>query len=464
MKIKNKKIHPSKSKSLNKNFKSWAIFVVLVKVIVIYKIPSQAIEINGKPFLLDGIWLGADGENYLKGFSSLLAEGIFSKEAILNYWPAGYPLVILFLSFFGKSWVLTTLAIFQSIVFSYSAYFFAFQLSRTRIKKLSFLVLICILLNPTLSLSSISIGYESLTASGFLLIIGIIIKDLIEQQNKNFKYYLAGVSLISSIVVFVQPRFVIATVAVTFLWIINRMKQRSWYFLTLLSIILTLIFPSTLILRNYESIGEISISTNLGVTMNIGAGPNATGGYMQKGYGVPCKLQGSSVDQDRQLIACVTRWYVDNPHKALSLFYYKSLFFWSPWHYNGFLGDVNPGTMARNPWFKVSPIIQIASSQNGLNLIYSGFAKIISWLILLGSIFLLFYGFIALWRQKFLERFLAKIALVIVVSNWLISLVTIGDHRFRIPIMGLSIFLQVIGLNALIKGGKLLMAEEAFVR
>jgi hypothetical protein len=198
--------------------------------------------------------------------------------------------------------------------------------------------------------------------------------------------------------------------------------------------------------------------------MNIGAGPIATGGYMQKGYGVPCILQGSNVEQDRQLVACVSKWYVENPQKALSLFYYKSLFFWSPWHYNGFLGDVNPGTMARNPWFKVSPIIQIASTENGLNLIYSGFAKIVSWLILLGSIFLLFYGFIALWRQKSLERLLANIALVIVVSNWLISLATIGDHRFRIPIMGMSIFLQIIGLNALLKGGKIAMAEGPSLR
>jgi len=461
---KERKIRPSKPKDVKKVFISWAVFVFLVKVIVIYNIPSQAIEINGKPFLLEGVWLGADGENYLKGFSSLLTEGIFSKEAILNYWPAGYPLIILFFAFFGKSWVLTTLAIFQSIVFSYSAYFFDFQLSRTRIKKHAFLVLIFILLNPTLSLSSISIGYESLTASGFLLIVGIIIKDLIEKKDKNFKYYLVGVSFISSVLVFVQPRLVIATVAVAFLWIINRSNNKSWHLVALLSLILTLIFPSTLILRNYESIGEISISTNLGVTMNIGAGPIATGGYMQKGYGVPCILQGSNVEQDRQLVACVSKWYVENPQKALSLFYYKSLFFWSPWHYNGFLGDVNPGTMARNPWFKVSPIIQIASTENGLNLIYSGFAKIVSWLILLGSLFLLFYGFIALWRQKSLERLLANIALVIVVSNWLISLATIGDHRFRIPIMGMSIFLQIIGLNALLKGGKIAMAEGPSLR
>jgi hypothetical protein len=41
-----------------------------------------------------------------------------------------------------------------------------------------------------------------------------------------------------------------------------------------------------------------------------------------------------------------------------------------------------------------------------------------------------------------------------VTTNWMITLFTIGDHRFRIPIMGLSLFLQAIGLKTLFKGGK----------
>jgi hypothetical protein len=44
--------------------------------------------------------------------------------------------------------------------------------------------------------------------------------------------------------------------------------------------------------------------------------------------------------------------------------------------------------------------------------------------------------------------------MIAVATNWLITLLTIGDHRFRIPIMGLSLFLQVIGLKTLLKGGK----------
>ena len=34
-------------------------------------------------------------------------------------------------------------------------------------------------------------------------------------------------------------------------------------------------------------------------------------------------------------------------------------------------------------------------------------------------------------------------------SAWLITLGTIGDHRFRIPTMGLSLLLQVAGILAI---------------
>jgi hypothetical protein len=62
-----------------------------------------------------------------------------------------------------------------------------------------------------------------------------------------------------------------------------------------------------LIYRNNQAIGINSISTNLGVTMNIGAGDNATGGYMKEGYGVECDLSGTSAQQDNQRTKCVLK-------------------------------------------------------------------------------------------------------------------------------------------------------------
>jgi hypothetical protein len=49
------------------------------------------------------------------------------------------------------------------------------------------------------------------------------------------------------------------------------------------------------------------------------------------------------------------------------------------------------------------------------------------------------------------EKFFANITLTPVILSWLISIGTIGDHRFRIPTMAMSIFLQVIAFLAIRK-------------
>jgi hypothetical protein len=456
---KSKRARIAPQRNLIKTFMYWAIAVLVVKLIIISRIQAFNFEISEKPFLIDGAWLGADGENYLTGFNGLIRDGVFSKEWILNYWPAGYPLVILFLSIFGKSWALTSLSVFQSVVFSYAVYFFASQLFKTRLKKFSYLVFILIILNPTLTLSSIAVGYESLTASGFLIATGLIIKDIIEKDNKKFFKYLLINSTIFGLLTFMQPRLIVSGIIINLFWILMRKGVKAGSLLVIVSLAVTLFFPATLIYRNHKAIGVNGISTNLGVTMNIGAGDKATGGYMKKDFGVPCTLTGNTSQQDNQKVKCVLNWYASNPTKALKLFYNKTLYFWSPW-----FGPEANGTMARNPWLTISPIKNIASTPDGNKLVYGGFGKLISWLWLLGGLALLLYGFRILWRQKSLERFIGNIAMTAISTNWLISLISIGDHRFRIPIMGMSLFLQAIGLKTLFKGGKAPMVEGPALR
>ena len=445
--------------NLSRKFLYWALSVLLIKFFIIFTITAGFIEISGKPFLVDGAWLGADGENYLKGFDGLLTDGVFSTEGILNYWPAGYPLVLLFLSFFGSTWALTTLTIFQSAIFSFATYLFAVELSKTRLKKYSYLVFIMILFNPTLTLSSIAIGYESLTASGFLLTSALIIKDILEKNDKKLNSYLLINSIIFGLMTFMQPRLIVGGILTTFTWLLIRKGIKVGALLSLIAILMSLIFPASLIYRNNKAVGVNSISTNLGVTMNIGAGDEATGGYTGEWKGVPCSPMGTQAEKDSQLVKCVIDWYLSNPTKSLKLFYNKSIYFWSPW-----FGPVKSGTMERNPWLTISPVVKMTSTQEGAELVYGGVGKIISWLWLLGGLALLFYGYLTLWREKFLERFIGNFAMIAISTNWLISLISIGDHRFRLPIMGLSLFLQAVGLKTVLRGGKPAMVEPPALR
>ena len=459
MASKSKRARMAPKENLQRKFLLWAIAVFFIKLAIIFRIQGMNAGSGDRVYFVDGAWLGADGENYLMGYNALLKDGVFSPESILNYWPAGYPLVILFLSILGKSWALTTLSIVQSAIFSYAAYFFASQISKTRLKKFAFLAFLLIIFNPTLSLSSIAVGYESFTASGILIVVGLIIKDFIEKDDKKFLKNLMISSIVVGILSFMQPRLIVTGILLNVFWIIARKGVKASSLAVVITLVVTLFFPATLIYRNNQAIGINSISTNLGVTMNIGAGDNATGGYMKEGYGVECDLSGTSAQQDNQRTRCVLNWYLSNPTKAIELFYNKSIYFWSPWY-----GPSANGTMARNPWLTINPLKNIATTQDGFNLVYGGFGKVISWLWLLGGLTLLLYGYFTLWRHNLLERFIGNLAMVAITTNWLITLLTIGDHRFRIPIMGMSLFLQAIGLKTLFSGGKAPMVDGPALR
>ena len=456
MASKSKRARMAPVRNLSKTFLYWAIAVFVVKLIIIFNIQGGNIEISGRPFFLDGIWLGADGENYITGFDALIREGIFSEAGILNYWPAGYPLFILFLSFLGQSWVLTILAVVQSAIFSWATITFSTQITRTRLRNFSYFVFLLILLNPTLSLSSLTVGYESLAASGFLISLALIIQDLIEKNESKFKWRLIIVSGIFGFLTFIQPRLVLSGVLIIFIWLTVRKGFELTLALLAGSLVITLFFPATLIFRNNQATGVNTISNNLGNTMNLGAGDKATGGYISKEKGVDCNIENRT---DNDLVKCVLKWYLKNPSKSLKLFYNKSIYFWSPW-----FGPEANGTMARNPWLKISPLRNITSTQEGVDLVYGGIGKLISWIWLLFGIALLLIGFKFLWQQKSLERFIASLAMIAIFTNWLISLLSIGDHRFRIPIMGMSLFLQAIGIKALFKGKKPLMVEGPALR
>ena len=446
MASKSKRARLVKQRNLAKDFMYWSIAVFVIKLIIIGNVQG-------------GAWLGADGENYLTGYDAMVKDGIFSTETKLTYWPAGYPLFILFLSLIGKSFVLTTLAVVQSAIYSFSAYFFASQLAKTRLKKFAYLAFFMILFNPTLSLSSIAVGYESPTAAGYLLVAGLIIKDFVQKDDKKLLPYIAISSAIFGFMAFIQPRLIISGILINLLWILIRKPWKSATLLVAVSLAVTLFFPATLIFRNNQAVGLNSISTNLGGTMNIGAGDKAEGGYASQEVGVPCTTSGTEAEKDSQQVICVLKWYLSNPAKAAKLFYNKSKFFWSPWE-----GQLANGTMARNPWLKIHPVRDMQQTPDGDKLVRGPIGSIVSWSWFLGGLGFLFYGFIILWRAKQLERLIGSIAMMAISSSWLISLITIGDHRFRLPIMGMSLFLQAVGIRTLFKGGKPPMVDGPALR
>ena len=444
MASKSKRARMAPQRNLAKTFLYWAIAIFIVKLIIISNIQGNA-------------WLGADGENYVSAYEALTKDGIFSTEGLLHYWPAGYPIFLLMLSFLGESWMFVTLSVFQSLLFSYSTYFFASQLVKTKFKKYAYLVFLLILLNPTLSLASICVGYESIVASGLLIILALLIQDLTNLVSNIFIRNIVLASLTLAFISFFQPRLLLSGLAGIAIWVFVRKPFKIAISVMLISVAIVAVSPSLLMLRNQKANGFTAISTNLGITMNLGAGDKADGSYNIKGsYGVPCTtIEGNAAVQDNHLTKCVISWYLSHPLKSIKLFANKAVFFWSPWS-----GPEAVGSMARNPWLKINPMINIASnSQAGNDLVNGLTGKIISWIWLLVSFALLVLGFWQIWKAKGIERVIALFAAIQIGLNWLIAIGTLGDHRQRLPILGLSLFLQAVGIKKLFKGKNSLLTE-----
>jgi hypothetical protein len=437
MASKSKRAAMNPKRDLKKTFLYWAVAIFIVKLITILNIQGNA-------------WLGADGENYIAAYDALVKDGLFSSERLLHYWPAGYPIFLLILSFAGKSWLFATLTILQSLIYSAAVFYFAYQLSKTKIRNYTFAVLLFLLLNPTLSLASLCIGYESLAASGLLMVLGLLIQDLTFNLNKVFQRNLFASSVIIGFISFFQPRLLLSGLIGISIWVFIRKPIKTAALVMILSTTIVAISPAFLMFRNQKANSFTAISTNLGVTMNLGAGDGADGSYRPKEkYGVPCSIiEGNAAQQDSHLVRCVISWYLSNPTKSLELLTNKAVFFWSPW-----FGPEAVGSMARNPWLKLSPLVNIASnSQEGYTLVYGTFGKIVSWGWILASIALLIIGLWRLWRIGGIEKIIGLFAVTQVTLNWLISMGTLGDHRQRLPILGLSIFLQAVGVKTIFKG------------
>jgi hypothetical protein len=415
-------------------------------------------------FLIKVIWLstqqgrgllGADGENYLEALDGLLTGGFFSEQGKLSYWPAGYPILMWPLAELSSNNLAFLVGTLQSLLFAVSVAFFSVELSKSSLKKFTWPAFLLLSLSPTLTLNSLVIGYEVTSAVLFLLVITLYMRLIRTEKSSIFNWENSLAALSISISCFMQPRVILLALGIIIPFAIYHYSGKAIPLFLSFSLFIVAIAPSVLIFRNTQAQGFAAISTNLGTTMNIGAGPNSTGGYTSAAQEVPCEpIEGDAAKQDSHKVGCVLKWYLENPATSLKLFVNKFFFHWSPW-----FGPLSNGTMLRNPWLQVHPFAKTVEVQEGFGMVYGNlgklfpgewiFGSLISWVWILGSLGFLAYGFIALKRRGGLSTFLAWALLIPVLFNTASSMGTIGDHRFRIPTLSLSLLLQLFGAYAL---------------
>jgi hypothetical protein len=92
-----------------------------------------------------------------------------------------------------------------------------------------------------------------------------------------------------------------------------------------------------------------------------------------------------------------------------------------------------------------------SSNQEGQGLVFGGLGVVISYLWIIGQVLFLFLGYRSLRKLGRDELFFARVLITPVLVSWLLALGTIGDHRFRVPTMSMSLALQVIAFLAIRK-------------
>ena len=152
-----------------------------------------------------GGWLGADGENYLTGVDGLLKDGFFSKEGKLLYWPAGYPIFVWPLAAISISKFVYFLGLIQSTLFAYATFLFTRELKKTNISFLAVTISLLITFNPTLSLSTLAVGYEAPVAALLMISMAYLIRDLSAQSDKISLKNIIIIALSLSVSSFLQP-------------------------------------------------------------------------------------------------------------------------------------------------------------------------------------------------------------------------------------------------------------------
>lgn len=392
------------------------------------------------------VWYGADAENYLRSVLGLFRDGFFSTERNLHYWPAGYPILIWMVGLLGQGSMLALVAVLQSLLYFAACAFFVNEIRQSRLVNFSWPIALFLTFNPTLALNTIAIGYELPTASFTLISVAALMRKVRTATPNVIDINLIIAAASFALATFMQPRLALLALVFFVIWSLSKFPINTAALALVVSMSIVVIGPAIMMFRNSQAMGFTAISTNLGVTMNIGAGDEATGGYNGKYNGVPCpEAVGNDAQVDSAKVKCVVIWYAKNPGKFLKLSWNKAIYYWSPW-----FGPVANGTMARNPWRVNHPLNETIKTQSGANTVYGSTGKLVSWIWLLGGLFLLFWGTRFLWLAGGAEKLWGISAFALVMLNWLSSIATIGDHRFRIPTMTLSVTLQVIGLTSLL--------------
>ncbi|HEV7750781.1 MAG TPA: glycosyltransferase family 39 protein [Baekduia sp.] len=399
---------------------------------------------------------GPDTGSYVAAARGLADQGLLADHVPnLPYWPAGYPafLAAIFAVVGDAPRAVAALQVLLLGVATWSL----FGLVRREIGGAVAVVAVVLTgLSPALLAASDELMYETVLASALVIAFDLVSRARRAPGRRGVALAAAGASVLG-LASTMQPK-ALAVVAVLLAWACLGPRgaggaRTAW--LALAVVVAAAVGPVALMARTAAATDHAALSANLGATARIGLNDGAGGGYrydvaVLRGCGLPPRLVsrdrvGFSDDDlftfDRTLTRCSASWAASHPLRALRLAAVKALYFWSPM--------VGPLPRDREAsWaqpFDVRRAVPSAVRDAGA---FATVNRVLGNLWTLLVVGLVVAGAAVGVRS---EHRRATLLLAAPVALFLaVSMVTIGDARFRLPVTPFYIVLQALALVAVL--------------
>jgi hypothetical protein len=368
---------------------------------------------------------GPDSQTYHDAAVAITHYGPLSNQIpAVPYWPVGYPAFVGFLyDLFGIG--TRAVGVIQALAVGVAA--LAVLSTRRHFGlAVSGTAAVLVSVNTALFGASASLMYEPLLTA-FLAVAAVLILDRVPLKTVG-AFALLGIATV------IQPKCLL--VALAFLgWVAWRNRKDAAF-----SLVAFLTLPLVVSVSNLQNFGSPSLSANLGPTMRVGFTDRANGTY--NGYYEEtregCREHADMFANDRSLVGCALGWAVRHPERLPKLEAMKAMAFWSPMS----------GVLAERGTWRNPIAVQYRYPQEVKDTpTYQALELGVSHAFVFVSMILSVVGGVVIWRRN---RGLAFVWTIPVVVFFLVTLGTIGDPRFRLPVAPFYLLLEAQALAVVV--------------
>lgn len=399
----------------------------------------------GKVFLANwleqGIWVDGDGLRRLAEITDMSTYGITVPG--VDAATAGYATVVHVVGVLIGTTELWPIAMLQSALFSFAVWYLAVGLSRTRIAWATVPFAYLALLNPPLSLSSLALSSDSVTASLLMIAVGQLIRDMATPRESRIARRILVSAALLSLAALMAPMLAFGGIAFLLSWAAARGNREQAIWISSGALALLLALPLMLLVRNQMANNSAMLPSSSEQLAPVTSGFR---NFDSSRCGVGT-LDVVSLNVPK--FKCLMSWYQEASANTSQAAVPNAAAFWSPW-----AGPMAGTHLRDNPWPALHPASIIADTRNPASILGSPIATFFSWLWLIGAIASMLAGFLALRGMGILETELSVGAGWLIAGSWLAGTLTSADPSSRLPVMGLVLLLQLLGWRYLMTRGR----------